>query len=36
METFVERKTKESKERILVTWEDEEARERLAEVLADN
>lgn len=36
MESFVERKMEESKERILVDWNDEQAKERLAEVLFDD
>ncbi|KAK3369100.1 hypothetical protein B0T24DRAFT_533558 [Lasiosphaeria ovina] len=35
MEPFVERKMEESKERILVDWDDEQVKERLAEVLFD-
>ncbi|KAE8443747.1 hypothetical protein EG329_001427 [Mollisiaceae sp. DMI_Dod_QoI] len=36
MEIFVERKMEESKERILVDWDDEQAKERLAEVLFED
>lgn len=36
MESFVERKMKESKERILVDWDDEQVTERLAEVLFED
>ena len=35
MEPFVERKMEESKQRILVEWDPEEAKQRLAEVLFD-
>lgn len=35
MESFVERKMEESKERILVDWDPKEAKERLSEVLFD-
>ena len=36
MESFVERKMVESKERILVDWSDEQVKERLAEVLFED
>ena len=36
MESFVERKIEESKERILVDWDDEQVKKRLAEVLFDD
>lgn len=36
MEPFVERKMEESKERVLVDWDDEQVKERLAEVLLDD
>lgn len=36
MEPFVERKVEESKERILVDWDDDQAERRLAEVLFDD
>ncbi|KAL5317510.1 hypothetical protein ACEPPN_014605 [Leptodophora sp. 'Broadleaf-Isolate-01'] len=36
MDSFVERKMEESKERILVTWDDEQVKERLDEVLLED
>ncbi|TVY57698.1 hypothetical protein LSUE1_G010245 [Lachnellula suecica] len=36
MESFVERKMEESKERILVDWDDEQVKERLDEVLFED
>lgn len=36
IESFVERKMEESKERILVDWDDEQVKERLAEVLFED
>ncbi|KAH9224627.1 phosphotransferase [Leptodontidium sp. 2 PMI_412] len=36
IDSFVERKMEESKERILVTWEDEQVKERLDEVLLED
>jgi hypothetical protein len=36
MESLVERKMEESKEQILVEWDDEQVKERLAEVLFDD
>lgn len=35
MEPMVKRKIEESKERVLVEWEDEEARQRLSSFLFD-
>jgi len=36
MEPFVERKMRESKERVLVDWNDEQVKERMAEVLFED
>jgi hypothetical protein len=36
LEPFVERRMAESKERILVDWDDEQIKERLAEVLFED
>lgn len=35
MEPFVERKMKESEDRVIMDWEPEEARRRLSELLID-
>jgi len=36
MESFVERKMGESKQRILVDWSDEQVKDRLDQVLVEN
>jgi hypothetical protein len=36
MESFVERKVEESKERILIDWNDKQVKERMGEVLFED